>query len=73
MVNILTWPMNTGKHGGYNFWSGIGSGSPVFALLVASAKHKNCHIKGCWRVGHVHPDHGWPSCRRHYRDELATP
>lgn len=28
-------------------------------------KH-NCHVKGCWRLGHPDPDHGWPACRRHH-------
>lgn len=71
LVHVLTWPMNTGKHGGYNFWSGIGSGSPILVGLGAWAKHKNCHEKGCWRIGHPHPGHGFPTCRKHYRRPLV--
>jgi hypothetical protein len=61
-------------HGdGYQFWSGIGSGSPLFvALLVLWRKH-NCHVKGCWRIAwHPHPVHKHPVCRRHF-PELHKP
>lgn len=69
LVNIITWPMSTGKHGGYNFWSGSLAPSPWAAgTILLFVKHKNCHVKGCWRVGHNHPSHGWPSCRHHYRE-----
>lgn len=47
---------------GYQFWSGIGG--DIFLLAPAAwAWHHNCHVKGCWRVGHVKD--GRPVCRRH--------
>jgi hypothetical protein len=62
---------------GYNFWSGI-AGSfasdwqnltlPIMGALFL--RHHNCHVKGCWRLGHPHPEHHWPSCRRHWDHEL---
>lgn len=59
-------------HGaGYQFWSGIGS--DVFLVTGAAAfyKHVNCEQPGCWRFGHRHPDHGRPTCRKHYHDTTA--
>lgn len=51
---------------GYQFWSGIGSGSPILAGLVIGVRHRNCHVKGCWRLGHTDPEHGHPACRVHH-------
>lgn len=53
------------EHGGYNFWSGIGSGSPLLAGIGVYVRHHNCHVRGCFRLGHAHPEHGHPVCRRH--------
>ena len=62
-------------HGsGYQFWSGLGSDfgeATILTAIVATAKHKNCHHKRCWRLGHNHPQHGWPSCKKHWRDTPA--
>ena len=64
-------------HGnGYQWHSGIGSDLgelTLVAAVVGTYKHKNCHVKKCWRLGHAHPEHGWPSCRRHYHTALDTP
>lgn len=58
-------------HGdGYQFWSGVGSGSPLLAGLFLLMRKHNCHVKGCWRLQwHPHPDHGHPVCRRHHPHE----
>lgn len=60
-------------HGaGYQFWSGIGSDISELTIIVAMitwARHKNCHKKGCWRLGHPDPEHGHPVCRKH-QDKL---
>lgn len=60
------------EHGnGYQWHSGFGSDLgqyTVVGAVIGAAKHKNCHHKGCWRIGHYHPDHGWPSCRHHYSE-----
>ena len=56
---------------GYQWWSGEGSDLTELSLIVALAgiaKHHNCHRKGCWRPGHRHPEHGWPSCKRHWNE-----
>ena len=52
---------------GYQFWSGIGSGSPILAGALLAARKHNCHVKGCWSVI-THPDpavHA-PACSRHH-------
>lgn len=51
----------------YGFFSGFGgqltpNPSVVVAIAIA-ARHKNCHVKGCWRLGHPHE--GTVRCRRH--------
>lgn len=69
LANILTWPMNTGKHGAYNFFSGIGFDWMVGVALYL--RHHNCHKKGCLWFGHKHPEHGWPVCREHYDEEFV--
>lgn len=35
-------------------------------VLVTAYKHLNCEESGCWRLGHRHPGHGRPVCRKHY-------
>jgi hypothetical protein len=67
LYHVLDWPMNTGANGGYNFWSGIGSGSPLLAGAIAWWHHVNCLEKGCWRKGHPDPEHGHPVCGRHQK------
>lgn len=55
--------------GGYWFWSGLGSDISEVTLIgmaVALLRHRNCHAKGCWRLGHIDPEHGHPACRRHH-------
>ena len=53
----------------YLFWSGIGSDIGEITLLgaiIAAYRHKNCNVKGCWRIGHIDPEHGHPACRKHH-------
>lgn len=55
----------------YDFWSGIGpvlfGQIPILVTLILHFKHKNCHVKGCWRVNTApEPDHGWPACKKHH-------
>jgi hypothetical protein len=58
------------EHGnGYQWWSGPGSDlgeASVVGMAAAWFKHRTCHEHGCWRLGHAHPKHGFPVCRRHY-------
>lgn len=55
-------------HGdGYQFWSGIGSGSPIIAGFFLVLRHRNCHVHRCWRLAwHTHPGHGHPVCKHHH-------
>lgn len=60
---------------GYQWWSGPGSdlgeytvASAIFVHPILYAKHNNCHHKTCWRLGHPHPEHGWPACKRHWHE-----
>lgn len=60
------WVLFDPLHGdGYQFWSGIGSGSPILMALGVWWHHHNCVQKGCWRKGHPDPEHGHPVCRKH--------
>lgn len=67
------------RYWGYQFWSGIGSDIGEVAILggVATiARHLNCHVKGCWRLG-GHAVEGTPfrTCRRHHPNipKVVTP
>lgn len=55
-------------HGdGYQFWSGIGSGSPILLGVWVLLRRHNCHQPRCWRLAwHPHPDTGHPLCRKHH-------
>jgi hypothetical protein len=53
---------------GYQFWSGIGSDfgeASILSVLIVGYRHKNCYVKGCWRLGHADPKHGHPACKTH--------
>jgi hypothetical protein len=56
---------------GYAWWSGAGSCLTYLAILGAAYKRVNCEEHGCWRLGHRHPGHGRPVCRRHYHSHKA--
>lgn len=75
----LLWDLFHPLHGdGYQFWSGI-AGSFLTSLpgwIAAGAiffRHHNCGHPWCPRLGHAHPDHGRPVCRRHFHSDLAAP
>lgn len=53
---------------GYWFYSGLAGASffAVFWMWIVWLRHRNCHVKGCYRLGHPDPDHGWPACRKHH-------
>lgn len=58
----------------YGFWSGVGSGSPLFALGAVYLRHHNCHIKGCWRLQWktVPGPQGHVVCKRHHPHDAPT-
>lgn len=58
-------PGEARKGGGYWFWSGIGSDTWVILPLIY-AWHHNCHVRGCWRLGHFDPNRGRPACHKHH-------
>jgi hypothetical protein len=61
-------PGKSGPGGGYWFYSGL-AGAAFLGLIPASIvffRHRNCHVKGCWRLGHPDPAHGYPACRHHH-------
>ena len=58
-------------HGdGYNFWSGIGSDIGEITIVIAVFawwKHRNCQVKGCWRIHLTNPtEAGHYVCKRHH-------
>lgn len=54
----------------YNFWSGFGSDVGEVTLIgavIATARHKNCHVHRCWRLGrHPVADGLYRVCARHH-------
>lgn len=64
ILGLIT-PLDPLHGDGYQFWSGIGSGSPLFVIFIGYLHHHNCIEKGCWRIGHADPEHGHPVCRKH--------
>lgn len=71
MIHAILHYFETGN--GYQFWSGFGSDlSEILAPVVVLGglyRHHNCHHPGCWKPGHRHPVHGWPSCRSHWGEQ----
>lgn len=66
MLLALVTPLDPLHGDGYQAWSGILAGSPVFVGLAAWVHHHNCIERGCWRTGHPSPEHaGHPVCRKH--------
>jgi hypothetical protein len=60
----------------YGFWSGFGADLGEVTLVTTVAvgvytgvRRANCHVKGCWRIGH-HPLEGTPYhlCAKHHPD-----
>jgi hypothetical protein len=60
----------------YGFWSGFGADLGEVTLITTvglgvytGVRRANCHVKGCWRIGH-HPLEGTPYhlCARHHPD-----
>jgi hypothetical protein len=52
----------------YNFWSGFGSDIGEVGIiggLAHMARARNCHVKGCWRIGR-HPHGPFRVCAKHH-------
>jgi hypothetical protein len=52
---------------GYNFISGPLADITLLGGGYAIARHHNCHVKGCWRVGRQQvPGTSYIVCRKHH-------
>lgn len=62
--------MDNGSGPQYLFWSGIGSDITELLILggiINFARHRNCHVKGCWRWGNHNVDGtAYKVCRKHH-------
>jgi hypothetical protein len=55
----------------YNFWSGFGGDIAELALLggvIQIFRHRNCHVKGCWRFGKQVDGTPYLACPKHHPD-----
>lgn len=53
----------------YNFWSGFGSDLGEITLITAvvmTARHTNCHVRHCWRVGKPVEGTAFRACHHHH-------
>lgn len=50
----------------YDFWSGIATQASIIFAVTAGYRHRNCHVRWCWRLGHIDPETHHPACRRHH-------
>lgn len=61
--------MEDGDSPWYLLWSGVFAaieGLSFFAVAFAGVRHLNCHVTGCWRVGHLPTDGGHKVCKKHH-------
>jgi hypothetical protein len=73
-VAFQTYVLHTEHGNGYAWWSGPGSDIgevTLVGLLVAAYRHHNCGEPRCWRLGHAHPEHGQPVCRKHFHNDIV--
>lgn len=55
----------------YAFWSGFGSDIAEIALVGAiytAARHANCHVQHCWRIGKPVDGTPYRACHLHHPD-----
>jgi hypothetical protein len=75
----LGFQTGTGNNAQYLFWSGFFGDVAIFAAAISIIVHRNCHVKGCYRVWGVHDITGTPykACKRHHpvvsSEEPITP
>ena len=56
----------------YGLWSGFGGDVSILGAVVFGAyhvaRHRNCHVRGCWRMhnGRVVPGTDHLVCRKHH-------
>jgi hypothetical protein len=72
-LHWVLWPMNGGANGGYAFWSGIGSGTPVIGAVLWWSRRHNCHVAGCPRlIWKKVPGTDYEVCRKHHPHDAPT-
>lgn len=60
----------------YLFWSGIFGDIGIFGAVFVYFHSRNCHVKGCLRVGRFSVDGtAWQVCRHHHPtiEDAPTP
>ena len=60
---------SSGASRAYDFWSGFGSDigeATLVAGIVAALRHRNCHAKGCLRLGHPVAGTPYVACHKHH-------
>lgn len=76
LLHWLYWHTGTNGTGPfYGFWSGFGSDIGEVAIvggLVTVVRHRNCEVRGCWRLGRHTTAAGHKVCRRHHPDDHLT-
>lgn len=50
----------------YSFWSGVGSDLSYLSVFAVLYRKHNCHVRGCWRIGH-HSQGEYIVCHRHFK------
>ena len=57
----------------YAFWSGFAGDLAIFGAVIAYVRHKNCHVKGCPRLGrHAVQGTDHVVCRKHHPQDTPT-
>jgi hypothetical protein len=70
--SVADWIYNAGRWtwhdpDGYNFISGPLADITLLGGGYAVARHHNCHVKGCWRIGRAQvPGTSYIVCRKHH-------
>ena len=57
----------------YLIWSGIVGDAALVGAVIAFIRHKNCHVKGCPRLGrHTVQGTDHVVCRKHHPQDTPT-
>jgi hypothetical protein len=71
VFNALRWTWHDPN--GYNIVSGPLADITLLGGAYAIARHHNCHVRGCWRVGRAKvPGTEYIVCRAHHPHETPT-
>lgn len=59
----------------YNFWSGFGSDigeATILVAIIGAARHHNCHVKGCLRLGRPVDGTPYVACPKHHPEHKGN-